>query len=286
MKQFINIGFISLTLLVLITGCDKTKPYDIQKVDALAHFVSASKNISYYVRNNASDSFSVQVGTSDVSNQDRLITFNISSPTGAVAGGGYTLLTPSSGNTVVVKAGTAITTIKLHGNFATYASGKKDTLVFTLAQPSLAIAKFSDTVKVVLQRYCDVVPAGFTGDYKNSNDTDPSGSYGPYKATVVSITPTSSTSANMVIANFSFTEIAPYNILNITVGLDWTDPANFKTSIPTQIISNDNFYGYGPLTIAPNGTGSFSSCDNTFTFNYKLNVSAGSFGNFVTKMVR
>ena len=70
----------------------------------------------------------------------------------------------------------------------------------------------------------------------------------------------------------------------ITVNLDWTDPANFKTTIPAQFLYTDPTYG--AATITGVGNGSFASCNNTFTFSYKVTVSAGSFGNYTTTMAR
>lgn len=274
-----------LFLLVLIfSGCKKTDT--LVEVPSQAHFVTSAQYLNYYVTSAATDSFVVQVGTTDVSSSDRTISFNISSPTGAVKGTHYTITSPSSGNAITIPAGQTVGSIKIHGIFSAYAGTRKDTLIFTLSQPSVEVAKFSDTVRVALQKYCPVNAPSFVGNYTRSFDIDPTGTYGPYTSTIVSVTPLTATTASMIIANFSFAEISPYPISNITVNLDWTDPGNFKTTIPSQILSNSDFYGYGPLTVKALGNGTFSSCDNTFTFNYELTVAAGSFGGFTTVMAR
>lgn len=283
-KIFIPLSVVAV-LAIIVVGCNKNKPYDTIVAPAQAHFLSSSKYVSYYVSSAANDSFSIGVGTTDISNADRTTTFNVSSNT-AVAGTQYSILSPSSGNSITIPKGKATSSIVIHGNFAQYPANKKDTLRFTLAQPSIDVAKFNDTLNVILQRYCNVNASTFTGNYNNCYDIDPSGTYGPYTANVVSVTPLTATTASMVIANFSFAEVDPYPISNITVTLDWTDPGNFKVTIPAQILSNSNFYGYGPLTVTGVGVSTFSSCDNTFTLNYKLTVSAGSFGNFTTTIAR
>ena len=281
MKQISNIGLLVIASIFIITGCDKTKPYDVKEADAVAHFVSPAKYVSYFVRNVTTDSFSVQIGTSDVSSLDRTVGFNISSPSGAVSGTNYTITSPASGNNIIIKAGTAITAIKLHGNFASYSSGRKDTLVFTLARPSIDIAKFSDTVKVILQRYCDVVPASFVNKYTKCFDIqDGAVVWGPYniKITTSVFTSTGATTGYVMMANF-FDVGGP----EIKVKLDWTNPANFTTTIvDPQFLYKDPTYG--DATISGVGTGSFSSCDNTFKISYKVTVAAGSFGNFTTTL--
>jgi hypothetical protein len=282
MKQISNIALLAIAILFVMTGCDKTKPYDIIAPPALAHFISTNQVVSYYVRNSATDSFVVNLGTTDVSNADRTITYKISSPTGAVNGTDYTVVSPASGNTVVFKAGTVLSTIVIKGKFTSYSSGKKDTLVFTLAAPSLASAKFSDTIKLVLQRYCDVVPANFTGLYKKCFDIQAGQpNYGPYTVNMPSagVTATGATTGYVMISNFWDVGGA-----DIRVDLNWTNPANFTTSVPAQFLYTDATYG--AATITGVGTGSFSSCDNTFSISYKVTVSAGSFGNFITTIAR
>lgn len=282
MKQISNIVFLAFALILILTGCDKTERYEVAKADGFAHFVSSTKFVNYYVRNSSADSFVVQVGTTDVATVDRTISFKISSPSGAVAGTQYSVTSPASGTSVVLPAGAAVAGIKIHGNFASYATGRKDTLVFTLAQPSVPVAKFSDTVKLVLQRYCDVVPANFIGTYTKSFDIQTgSPTYGPYEidVTAAAVTATGATKGYVMMSNF-WDVGGP----DIKVDLDWTNPANFTTSVAAQFLYTDPTYG--AATITGVGTGSFSSCDNTFSISYKVTVAAGSFGNFITTIAR
>lgn len=280
MNNFSKPGFLALFSFILImTGCDKTELYEIKKADPVAHFVTSGSVLDYYVRDSPLDSFIVQIGTSDVSDVDRTVTFNITSPSGAVSGTDYEVV--GAGNTVTIKAGTAIASLKLHGNFDSYSGGTKDTLVLALAQQSIAVAKFSDTVRVILQPYCDVSLDAFIGDYTKSFDVQTgSPTYGPYVITVTS----SGTNANGTSGYLMMSNVWDWGGPDIRVNLDWSNPANFTTSIPAQFLYVDPTYG--DATITGVGTGSFSSCENKFTLSYRVTVAAGSFGNFITPMAR
>jgi hypothetical protein len=282
MKQISNITLLAIGLLFILTGCDKTERYQITKPEPLAHFISSNPNVNYYVRNAATDSFVVQVGTTDVSSVDRSVTFNVTSPTGAVNGTDYAISSPASGNSIVIKAGTVVSSITVKGKFAAFATGKKHTLYFTLAQPSVAVAKFSDTVKLAMQRYCDVVPSALTGVYKKAFDIQTGQpTYGPYTVNIPTAvaTSTGATTGYVMISNFWDVGGA-----DIRVNLDWTNPASFITNVPAQFLYTDPTYG--AATITGVGNGSFSSCDNTFSISYSVTVSAGSFGNFTTTIAR
>ncbi len=282
MKKISNIVLSAVISLTLLTSCNKNKPYETAIAPSQAHFISNTQFMNYYVRNASADSFIIQVGTTDVSNVDRTVTFNITSPSGAVNGTDYSVVTPATGKAVTIKAGEAIGSIKLHGTFGSYSGGGKDTLVFTLAAPSIPAAGFSDTLKVILQSYCDVDPTTFVGSYTKSFDIQTgSPTYGPYKTEITSgaLTTTGATSGYITVSNF-WDVGGP----EIRINLDWADPANFNTTVPAQFLYTDP--SYGAATITGVGAGSFSSCDNTFKISYKVTVSAGSFGNYITKIAR
>ena len=128
------------------------------------------------------------------------------------------------------------------------------------------------------------------GDYNNTYDNQDPDAYGPYTATVVSATSTGATSAKLVIKNFGDYGFGPFDptdpsaATGITVNIDWSNPANFFTTLPSQPLSV--YPPYGMITIGAVGKGSFSSCDNTISVSYVATVSAGSFGNFVTVLKR
>ena len=293
MKRINQIFFLSFVLTIVLfgVGCTKNKPYPTIQPVPEVHFISSTPYLSYYVEDTSTSSFTVQIGTTNVASTDRTVTFNISSPTGAISGTNYQVTSPATGNSVVIPAGQATASIVIHGIFAAYGSGaRKDTLTFTLSEPSLKVADFNDTVQVVLQRYCAVNLDDLLGDYNHCYDNQSPDSYGPYTATVVSATATGPTSATLVIKNFgaaAFGAFGPNDASanpGIIVNIDWANPANFFTTLPSQPLSVDPTYG--TITVGQVGKASFSSCDNTISASYSATVSAGSFGNFATVLKR
>ena len=96
MKILNNISLIAIIALAFTLGsCDKTKPYDVEVAPPESHFVG-SKTQSYSAANNPAPSYNVVVGTTDVFNTDRTVSYKVTSPSGAVGGTQYTI---STGNT-------------------------------------------------------------------------------------------------------------------------------------------------------------------------------------------
>jgi len=251
----------------LAAGCKKEKTTVPPQE---AHFNYQTTG-SYFVTQDANTVYKIPVGLTATSDQDRTIQFTIASPSGAVEGQQYTI----DKKTVTIPAGKAVDTIYLKGKFSGYPTGRKDTLVFTITGgDAIAMAGFNE-FRVFLQKYCPVNLSDFAGVYDESYDLqvgEPD--YGPYSTLLKDPVSTGATKGKITIENF-------WDVgTSITVDLDWTDPANFKTSIPSQFLYNHPTYG--PATIGPVGSGTFSSCDQTFTFSYTVTVGAGSFGNFTT----
>lgn len=246
----------------IIGGCQKEDT--LVSVPSQAHFVSSEKYLNYYVTSAATDSFVVEVGTTDISNSDRTVTFSISSPTGAVQGTQYTIISPSSGNTITIPAGQSIASIKLHGIFSAFPGTRKDTLVFTLSQPSIETAKFNDTLGIVMQKFCNVVLADLGGNFTaNEYLEDGSFSYGPYASGVVNLTSTGATTASG-----AFVNLFDYGWNDINFTMDWKDPANLKINIPVQATGATNAGGnfsYVRGTTGKPNTNIFSSCDQTYS---------------------
>lgn len=263
MKQNFRILIPIVAAVMLLTGCDKNQPYDAVVAPAQVHFTNnagvSAKYLPYYVSNDASSNYDVTVGSTDVSSSDRTVTYKVTSPSGAVAGTHYTI---SNGGTVTIPAGAATANIKVHGIFAPYASGtRKDTLIFTLTEPSVSPAKFLDTVRLVLQRYCNVTLAGIEGPYTRTFE----GTYGPYTSTVINVTSTSATTATGTITNVYNSGITANNVV-----FNWSNPANFTVTIPEQ---NTGLMGSGYQIWIRTSSGSgntFSSCDQTIDFKIDL----------------
>lgn len=247
--------------------CKKT---ELTVPPSLAHFAGQS-TAGYFIQNVPNSVYNLTVGVTTVSNVDRTINFTVTSPTGAAAGTQYNIGTTS----VVIPAGKSTATIPVKGLFAGYAGTRVDTLVFTLNSGGVEPAPFNNVFKLVLQKYCTVTLTALAGTYNNSFDLQAgSPDYGPYTTVLNTPVSTGATTGTMKINNF-------WDVgTSITVNLDWTNPANFTTTIPQQFLYTDP--SYGAATIKPVGTGKFSSCDKSFSFSYTVTVAAGSFGNFTT----
>jgi hypothetical protein len=289
MKSIKNILTLAMIAsMFVLSSCDKTKPYDVDVSAPRAHFVGKETQV-YNVVDNPAPSFTVQVGTTDVSSTDRLVTYKVSSITGAAAGTQYTI--PGfSGNTgtVTVKGNEALADIVIQADYNAYSSGRRDTLMFTIAEPSLEAAAFMDTINVILAgpSGCSEGNPDFPatlGDYLNTNETLAGGPYGPYTTSVASVTPTSATTATIVVENIWDNGWGP-----ISFTLDWSDPANPTTTCIQQnnIPGSDagdlnSTYAGSPVAVRANATsgpGTYSACDQTFTFNMQLGVGDGAGG--------
>lgn len=279
----------ALAGVALLNSCDKTKLYETTVPPPQAHFTNTisgtSQYVSYYVTNSPTSTFNVVVGTTDVADVDRTVTFKITSPSGAVAGTHYSMVT--TGSTVTIPAGQTLANITIHGIFAPYAAGtRKDTVVFVLDQPSMEVADFADTVRVVFQRYCDVDLAALSGPYNNTNDYyNGAFDWGPYSTTISD--PTPGTNGNGIkkdtirIDNF-YDYGYPLNVV-----LDWNDPANFMATIAPNGQRIGTHTTYGAIFANNRSGGSFSSCDQIFTINFTPYVGAGTFtGTFHTVLRR
>lgn len=291
MKRLTSLFTICLAgagIAAIMAGCDKTKPYDVLMAESQVHFIGA-KFQSYQMAVNPAPVYKINIGTTDVSSSARTVTVNVTSPTGAVAGTHYSLV---GGNTVTIPAGQATVALDVQGVYSQYTSGRKDTLVFTLAQPDIKPAKFTDTIKLVLRGPCfegDVTLSAFAGNWV-ANETFGTSAYGPYACTIpaASITPLTATTATIVVTNIWDNGWGP-----ITFTLDWTDPAN-RTAVvvPQAAIPGSNAgdinSAYAGQTVAvrahaTGGPGTFSACNNTFTLRMQLGVTGvGYFGSLYT----
>jgi hypothetical protein len=285
MKFIKNISLLlSLVVIILMSGCDKTKPYDIAVSAPRAHFVGKETQV-YSVVDDPAPSFILQVGTTDVSSSDRLVTYHVTSPSGAVEGTQYTI---TGGGTVNIAGGKALADITIQAKYSEYASGRRDTLIFTISTPSLEAAAFLDTVKVILAgpSGCNEADPVFTtslGNYDNTNELLGTSAYGPYTTTISSITSTGPTSATMVVQNIWDNGWGP-----ISFDLDWSDPVNRTVTVQQQnnIPGSDagdlnaTYAGF-PIAVRPystSGPGTYSACDQDFTLNMQLGVGDGAGG--------
>ena len=230
----------------------------------------------YFIKNDPKSEFKIPIGISSLATTDRTIQFSLTSPTGAAEGAQYNLGTTS----VKIPAGQSSAELTLKGLFAGYPTGRKDTLNFKITGGDIPSMKSSNLYTVVMQKYCDVSLAAFTGTYK-AQDYKANGSPdgGPYTLTITPGTVNANGTSGFITITGLWGVPDP-----VKINLDWKDPANFTTSVPTQpwFVDAD----YGQSTIRPNGTRTFSSCDNSFTIGFETTVNAGTFGKITSVITK
>ena len=277
MKRFISpviTGIVLVGAVILINSCNKNKPYDLITPPPQVHFIGSASQ-TYQVVGSPAPVYKINIGTTDVSTTDRKVTVNVSSPTGAVAGTHYSI---AGGNTVTIPAGQTTASLNVQGVSSFYTGNRKDTLVFTLAQPDISPAKFSDTIKLLLRGAClesDLTSTSFSNLLGSYTRTFENGTYGPYTTTLVSVVPVNSTSSKA-----SFTNIYDSGI---------TGQATF-TYTPAGVYTltfADQPTGFSvgglPLSLrsTPATTSTFTFCTPTFTIYLDLYTSAGLYDRWV-----
>jgi hypothetical protein len=279
---------ISATMGVL-TSCKKNNlavdvdPLDVPARSKFAYTdVNAPLARTFYVGAAAPDNvFNVPVGVTTVSNVDRTVQLSYSSAT-AVAGTHYTA--PAS---IVIPAGQALVNLPITGIFANIPAGVAHVLKIKITGgdvPSFGSGR--DSLMLTLRRYCPPSLTALAGAYNDTREYTSSGafSYGPYTTTLTNLVmdPTSSTKATGKISNVYDDG---WNDLNVT--LDWTDPANFKVTIPLQAHGKSYTGGLTHVrtSTAAAAVNTFSACDRSLSFGIDLTTAAGAAGSSNYKIV-
>lgn len=287
MINFKNSVFLAIAGMVLtISACKKNEIVTPSYAEFVGRGTGTTLVSNYFVTADPNTHFTIPVGITNFSDKARTINYTVSSPTGAVAGQQYTV----AGNSVTIPAGKVLDSIIVKGIFAGYPTGRKDTLVITINGGDAPIANYNNVYKLVMQKFCPVDLNTLVGNYTNTVDRQSPDVWGPYTSSITAVS-TGPTSAQLLIKNFGAGAFGPFIASDaaanpgIKVNIDFSDPANFKTTMVTQKFYDDPTYG--PATIkASASSGSFSSCENTFTINFTVTVAAGSFGDFTTKIAR
>jgi hypothetical protein len=280
--RLLKLSLLSLSALVLVTGCKKDKS-DYLKLPTLeSHFTNKSSDT--YIIASAGVTKKIPVGITAVSDKDRTITIDVTSPTGAVLGTHYTLSTKS----LVIPAGKVIDSITVTGIYSQYTSGRKDTLVFTLKDGDVPASAFNNKFTLLMRGPCfegDVNLYDLKGAYTKTNE-DFGGPYGPYTTTISSVTQ----AAGATTGTITVTNIFDAGWNPITFILDWTNPANRTVTLTQQSgIGNagtiSSTYNGQDITVRPfaGQTGTFSICNQTLTLKMQLGVTGlGFFGTLYT----
>lgn len=264
MRNYSLLLLLASFLVFGIVACEKEK---VSIPPAVSEFITA-KTAAYYVLDDPNSVYKIPVGITTAANVDRTINFTVTSPTGAAEGTQYTIASKS----ITIPAGQVVDTIELKGLFSGYPTGRKDTLVFTITGGDVPASSWGSSFNLVMQKYCPVDLSVFTGEYTIQDYYDNAPDGAPYTVTLSDATATGATTGTVKVRGL-------WGVPNaFTVNLDWADPANFTTSVPSQPWFMHGTYGQ--VTIKAAGSGTFSSCANTFRIQYEATVSAGSFGRY------
>lgn len=274
MHTFLSI--IAFFALAVLTGCDKNKVYETQIPDPVVHFVGTeSQNYSIVV--DPAPVFNIEVGTSDISKEDRSVQFSFSSTTGAQVGREYTILTP--GNSVTIPAGQTRATIAIQGDVDYFRLGEKHKVDVTLSEVDVPVATFSNKVTINMRGPCFDTDISFPDLLGNYTQTYENGSYGPYTSSITNYTSISPTSASAVINNLYASSIPA------TAIFDWSTLGNYTITIPDQ--ATGFTYQGNPLRVRSLGSDNvFTYCTPTFKVLIELYTSAGSFDIWEMTMAR
>lgn len=276
MKHILNKSALAFLVVIVFISCKKNnlvidKDYTPPATVKFNVRVPADTGNAIYYIKSTNDPFKIPIGVTTVSDHDRTINLCYSSPT-AVAGVNY-----NAPATFVIPAGKALDSLNLSGLFAGYPlSTKVDVLTITICGGDIPVSAYQRTYKVSLRKYCDVIAADMVGSFTRSTDTYNGGASSKpnYIGTVSNWTPINATSATIIMKNLGatsdngwgpFSPTDPALNPGLTATLDWSNPSNFSVVIPLQNYFND---GSGMSTIS--GTGTFSSCDQTYTVTAKV----------------
>lgn len=281
MKKITGLLGLVACATVALTGCDKTKEYDVIVPPSQATFLYKSIG-TYYIKNAPTSTYKIPIGLTKASSTPTVVNVTVTSNTGAQLGTQYTLPSLS----VTIPAGKVVDTLVVNGIFSGYntPTPRVDTLKFAIQSGDYPKSDYNDTFKLVLRKYCDVLESELVGDYNSTRDyyNVTTASASTYNATISNWTSTGATTATVLIKNLGATADVGFGpflptdgaATGLTAVLDWTNPANFTITVASQPYVA-SLYTYGASTIS--GSGTFSSCDQTFSINYVVRVSAGSF---------
>lgn len=232
----------------------------------LSEFPSPSLVGKYLIKNDPNSEFKIPVGITTVSNVPRTVTFSVSSPTGAIEGQQYNL----GATSIVIPAGTAQDSISLKGIFDGYASGRIDTLIFTITGGDVSTFTGYSVYKVVLQQFCPLDLSIFSGNFEVLEDDWQD--YFPGDVVQLSV------NANTV----SFDYLTTYMHMPLLINVN---PANLATSVDAT-----DFGGYSPggtiysAQSVPGPNSVVVPCDETISVELDFYTGSTDFGDGILKL--
>lgn len=276
-------NWLMLLFAVVLFACKKQ---DITTPTELAHFTE--KSSGNYTISGPNVTYKIPVGLTNVSSSPRTVNITVTSPTGAVEGTHYTLSTKS----VVIPANQAVDSIEVKGVFSQYQAGRKDVLVFTIAETGVKPTSYNNTFTLNMRGPCfegSVDLNDLLGEYKNTVEVFGTGAPYKYTTTVKSVQSTGPTSGKIVVSNIYDDG---WNDLEFT--LDWSNPNNRTVTLVAQNTGYDagklnSAYAGNLIEARPQAggvTGTFSVCTQTIVLKFRPCFSLGCFSGITETMNR
>ncbi len=227
--------------------------------DMISQFVFPDNQITRNYTIAPGSTYYLPVSFLEVSEKPRTIKF-IYSSSQAIRDVNY-----ASPDSIIIPAGKLLDSIPFKGSYDSYVAERKDTVQVKIA--SEFSVNLKDSIRLVLQKYCDVVLSQLSGEFPNTREFRPNGAfaYGPYTTFVDNLISTGITSAEGVFVNL-YDE--GWNDIKFT--MDWSDPANFKIAVPRQATGKTGSSDVQFVRSSTDRVNTFSSCSNTFTISLDL----------------
>ncbi len=265
-------SFLFILVLIGFISCKKVNP--VVNPPFEAHFTNVEGG-TYFVTA-PGKTYKVPVGLTGISAEDVVVSFTVSSPTGAVAGTHYTIV---GGNSITIPVGKALDSITVLADFTKYVAGRKDTLIFAITTGTGAkVSSYNSVYKLFVRGACledDIIFTDLLGTYTKTFEN---GSYGPYVSTLINFASVNATSGKATLTNIYDSGISAQ------VTFDWSTLGSFTATVPNQPTGFTS--GGNPLFIRSAAPGSFKYCAQTFTLPLELYTSAGSVDSWVTTLAR
>jgi hypothetical protein len=238
-------------------SCSSKDAYDVIVPPEIASFTGGTSAV-FGVSNDPNAVFKIPVGVTTVSNQDRQLYFDITSPSAATAT--YTVLN----NPVTIKAGSSADSLIIKGDYNSFTGPDDiDSLYISLrAAEGVKPAPFNNSYKLALRRFCPINLADFNGNFVVVSDAFQDTSPGD----ILVLTKISDN-------QFSFVYPSPTNPRPIVVDMD---AAAGTFTIPRQTIGTD--WSWEPSYKNPSvvGNGTYESCGKVITFRMTWGINNGA----------
>lgn len=275
MKKYSYLLFATIALSgAVMTGCKKSDSFTIPPE------VASFTNLTFerYEVTGPTVTYKVPIGLSTIAAQDRTVTVDISSPTGAVEGQHYTV----DSKTVTIPAGKAVDSLTVQGNYADYISGRKDTLIFTIVEGGVSPSDYNNKFTLYMRGPCfaseiNTELLALMGDYHNTTETYAI-AYGPYTTSISSVVQTSPTTADITVLNL-YDDDPDWNPIKFTI--DWSDLNNMTVVLAGQQVAGGDaggtfgsaYNGQAHVVRAPAGqVGKLEFCAQKLTLKMEVGV--------------